>query len=151
MRRIAMGGLWAAVLFTSASCSLYELPETGPAREEVFEQARRVILERYPMATAIVNSNLVVAVTPATMEGGVLGKRQITVWIERNYTGAWEPRVQVTHHVDTAEPPLESQPDSPVPVLAHPVVWRDWKPLTFLPYEAEELQQRILEALYEIG
>jgi hypothetical protein len=128
-------------------CRLYDLPETGPAEESVFAAAEQVILSHYPMATATRRSNAVLALTPVRMDGGYPSRTQITVHVAQNYTGAWEPRVRVTRHVDVAEPPLDANPDSDAPGNAHPVVRTHWKPLVHLDYEAERLRDEILAAL----
>ncbi|MCZ6793558.1 MAG: hypothetical protein O7J95_08095 [Planctomycetota bacterium] len=139
----------AALLVTG--CELYEIPENGPGRQAVFEAARRVMLERYPQAMPVERSGLILLVTPVEMDGAYASRKKITVYVARNYTGAWEPRVRVEKHIEIEEPFLASDPDGESPGDANPAVARRWKPLMFLPMEEKALTDRILQDLGSVG
>lgn len=123
------------------------LPQTGPGVDEVFAAAKQVIQDQYPMSAPVTRSNVIVAVSNGELDGSYKTRRQITVRLRRNYTGAWDPQVRVVKHVETSEPRLAADPESPDPGHAHPVGFRKWTPLQHMTYEEQELRERILKAL----
>lgn len=151
MHRLLVPLSFAFALAVSSGCQLYQPPETGPGEEVVFEAARQVIAERYPNATPVRKSNLVLALTPVEMDGGHKSRKQITVQVHRNYLGAWEPKVRVVKHIEVGEPPLEADPEAETPRGAGITAQHDWQPLVHLPIEANGLRQAILEAVGSVS
>lgn len=122
----------------------YQLPETRPGKDEVFQAAESVILERYPMAVPIRDSQMLLARTPVEMEAAYLSCLQITVHVTQNFTGAWEPTVRVAKYIETGEPPLGGDPQADTPAEAHLVARNEWTPLAYMQAEAVAIQKEIL-------
>jgi hypothetical protein len=133
----------SALVLTLGGCSLYDLPDTPPGRDQVFAAAQAVIQERYPMSTAVKKSDHLFALTPVEVMGGSKARRKISVWVKQNYTGAWEPAVRVVLQEEYAQPPFEGDPSSVHPDAAMPVVKERWRPLEYLPVEEQELTEAI--------
>jgi hypothetical protein len=143
-RSILLSGLICVVL----GCQLYSLPETGPKRSQVVDAARTVIEQRYPLSAASQKGDLLLALTPVEVEGLYKTRKQISVSIRRNYTGAWDLMVRVVKHVEVSEPvAFGVDPESENLSLAKPVGTQRWQPLQNLPVEEAALKDEILDKL----
>jgi hypothetical protein len=131
----------------STGWGMTDLPDTYPPKEAVFEAAREVIQQRYPMSSASAEHGQVFALTPVTMDGTYKSRKQISVLALRNFTGAYEPVVRVRQLVEVAQPPLKSDPESGNLVQAKPLAFNKWQALDFLPFEEQEIYDAILAKL----
>jgi hypothetical protein len=146
------GGCFLSLAFLG--CQAYELPRTGPSQTAVLEAAKSVIQERYPMSAASErpeNGAFVTAVTLPAMDGGLLTRKQISVIMRQNYTGAWEPVVTVRQYMNVATPSLEGDPGNTSPALAVPLDEHRWRSMGYLEYEQDELTQAIFQKLNAAG
>ena len=130
---------------------LYHVPGHGPHERAVFDSARRVMLQRYPLARPVEKSGMILVLTPVEMEGTYPSRKKITVQVTRNFVGVWEPRVRVEKHVEIGEPLLTSDIDSDLIGRADPAVIRNWKPLMYLPLEEQAITDEILSDLRSAG
>ena len=132
-------------------CSVNELPTTGAPRNAVLDATREAIAEQYSdMNIASADLGYVLALSPPAIEGATTTKRQISVRLVQNYTGAYEPIVRVRHYFDIATPSMEGDPAAH-PISASPFADHEWKPMGFLPHEEEALRAAIREKLAAMG
>lgn len=147
-----MRGLaWLSILvpiLAATGCRLYDLPsnppDTPPGRDQVFEAARAVIHEHYPMSVPVEKSNLILARTPVKLMGGAKTYRTVSVYLQRNRTGAWEPRVRVVLYQEVAEPGPAVEHTTESPYGGQPIGIEKWQPLQNLPLEEQRLSEEIL-------
>lgn len=127
------------------------LPDTRPHQAEVLQAAREVIAERYPQSTASEKAGYVIALSPVSMDGTWKTKKQISVVLVRNYTGAYEPVVRVWKLVESGSPAITNNPDAPGTSYsitdANPFATNEWTPLDYLPFEEQEIYDAILAKL----
>ena len=141
----------AVTALALSSCSLYQLPDTGPNDDAVFAAAQQVILDRFPNSAPLRRSNLIVAKSAMAMDGASKSMMQITVQIQRSYTGAWEPQVRVVKHIEVGEPVLSADPQGLYPGRANPIATHHWKPLTNMPVLESRLRDEILKAIAAVA
>jgi len=127
------------------------LPDTRPHQSEVLQAAKEVIAERYPQSTASEKAGYVIALSPVSMDGTWKTKKQISVVLVRNYTGAYEPVVRVWKLVESGSPTIANNPDAPgysyMITEATPFATNEWTPLDYLPFEEQEIYDAILAKL----
>jgi hypothetical protein len=127
------------------------LPSTGPQQSEVLQAAKEVIAERYPQSTASEKAGYVIALSPVSMDGTWKTKKQISVVLVRNYTGAYEPVVRVWKLVESGSPTIANNPEAPGYSYqitdATPFATNEWTPLDYLPFEEQEIYDAILAKL----
>ena len=145
--RASAGGLALGVL-ALAGCVGYDYPETPPHRDDVFAAAREVLEERYPMSSSTEGREQLFASTGVDLEGNSRSRKQISVYISRNWTGAYEPTVSVVQYIEWSEPPLRlGDPGSDLPARTslHPA--SRWRPLQRLPMEEKAIYDAIMGKL----
>ena len=151
--RLPAAVLLPAALATSlaAGCAArYNVRPTDPTRAAVLAAVSEVIQERYPMSRTHTTDGYVLAVTPAKLEGATRTKRSISVMVEQNYTGAYEPFVRVRHDVDVATP-IVGEVSSTNPVKASPFGRERWRPMGHLELEEDALATAILSRIEGMG
>jgi hypothetical protein len=131
----------------SSGWGLTNLPDTQPDFERAMAAARAVVQDRYPMSGASDQGGFLVALTPVVMDGGSKTRKEISVFLRRNFTGAYDPVVRIRKFVDVATPELRANPESANAARAMPVVDNEWHALDYLPYEEQELYDAILEKI----
>ncbi len=137
----------------SQGWGLVDLPDTPPARKDVLTAARSAIAEAYPHSATSCSpdSGFVIAVTPVEMTGGSKTRKQISVMVLRNFTGAYEPVVRVRQFVEVGSPGVRANPESGNAVYAVPLANNEWHTLDYLPYEEQALYDTIMKKLEEAG
>ncbi len=145
--RVSAGvALMALSAFTG--CVGYDYPDTAPGKDAVFNAAREVLRERYPMSSSSERSRLVYALTPVGLEGNSKSRKQIAVTVWRNFTGAYEPRVSVTQYVEWTEPSIgRGNPGSDSPSESVVIGSPRWRPLQRLPLEEHAIYEAIMGKL----
>lgn len=141
------GGIALGVL-ALVGCVGYDYPETPPHRDEVFAAARQVLQERYPMSSSTEGQEQLFALTGVDLEGTSRSRKQISVYVSRNWTGAYEPTVSVVQYIEWSEPPHAlSDPGSDLPARTslHPP--SRWRPLQRLPMEEKAIYDAIMGKL----
>ena len=120
-------------------------PETGPGQAAILDATQAVLKERYPDSTGYAGRYAqVYSITPIGMEGGSRSRKQISVAVRQNFTGAYEPLVSVTQYFDNSTAPLTGDPNSPL-TSSNPVFPGDrWSPLTRLPMEEVAIYRAIM-------
>ncbi len=146
--RSLVGILGAAGLFVSGC---YNLPEPKVTEHAVFQAAREVIEGRYPQTAASENNGFLVALTPVKIEGSSKTRKQISVLVQRNYTGNYEPVVKVRRVVEVGTPYLGSNPETADLGAAAPLATNEWRTLDDLPYEEEDITSAIWKKLEPKG
>lgn len=145
--------LWIVAL-VSATLSCSSLPNTPPSRAAVFEAAKEVISERYPLSAPSERGGFVYALTPVELTANSPTRKQISVIVQRNFTGAYDPIVKVRLYADVGTPSLTGNPDSPNSAFypdANPLALPGWQVLDYLPYEEQEIHDGILKKLQGKG
>jgi len=127
------------------------LPETPPTQEMLLGAAKAAIAERYPMYAVSERSGFVYALSPVTLEGASKARRQISVVLLRNFTGAYEPVVRVRQYVEVGSPAGKADPGSGNTGLAKPLAADEWLPLDYLPYEEQQIYEAIFKKLAQQG
>ena len=148
--RSQLGGLGALMVFLGCQ----QLPETPPPRAAVFEAAKEVLSERYPTSAASERNGFLYAVTPVELTGNSRTRKQISVIVRRNFTGGYDPIVEVRQYADVGTPSMRGNPDSPNAVFypdANPLALPDWQVLDYLHYEGQEIYEAILQKLKPKG
>jgi hypothetical protein len=133
-----------------ALAACMNLPQTGPQEADVLRAAREVIAERYPQSTASEKAGYVIALSPVTLDGAWKTKKQISVVLVRNYTGAYEPVVRVRKLV-ASNSPVATNPEaaaySYTITEAVPFAMNEWTLMDDLPLEEQEIYDAILAKL----
>lgn len=138
-----------AVAFVSG-CTTF--PDTGPGREAVLEAAQSVLKERYPNATGFAGRyGQLYAVTPIGMEGAARSRKQISVAVRQNFTGAYEPMVSVVQYFDDSSGPLAGDPNSQSTVRNPLFRMPRWRPLSALPMEEVAVYEAIMTRVQPTG
>lgn len=141
-------GLALAAVLSVAGCAGYDYPDTPPQKDEVFAAAREVLQERYPMSSASEGHAQLFALTPVDLEGNSRSRKQISIYVSRNWTGAYEPTVAVTQYIEWAEPPVQlSDPGSDLPARTSIHPSSRWRPLQRLPMEEKSIYDAIMGRL----
>jgi hypothetical protein len=126
-------------------------PDTPPRQNELFQAAREVIAERYPMSATSEKAGYLIAMSPVRMDGTWKTRKQISVLLVRNYTGAHDPVVRVWTLVDRGEPTIPNDPEAPgysyTITDARPFAKNEWTPLVNLPHEEQEIYDAIIAKL----
>jgi hypothetical protein len=146
MRAGVIGFAGAAALASLLASCAYNLPQNGPGKTEVLDRALEVVAQRYPRAVKVQGSDHVVALAPVETFGGTRARRQIKVWVRQNYTGAWEPIVQVSLNAQVGEPAMGGfDPEDEYPTMARPLVHREsWHTLQRQYAEEQEIYDEIV-------
>jgi len=149
---VALGLATTGACFSGCSTPPYkfQLPPQGPARQDVLETASDVVRERYPMSTVSMDGGYLLAVTSPQMEGGARTMRRISVLVEQNYTGHFQPLVRVQHDVDVATPTV-AEVDATHPLKASPFGKSRWRVMGYLEHEEVALTRAILDKLSAQG
>ena len=113
----------------------------------VFDAAKAVISSKYPMSQCSERKGFLVALTPTELEGATRTRKQISVLIWRNFTGAYEPVVKVRQYVQMESPYTKADPGSGNAALAKPLGRTEWQFLDDRPYEEQEIYEAILKAV----
>ncbi len=146
VRALGVGALGVVAL---VGCSIdYDSPDTAPRKDEVFAAARDVLEQRYPMSSSTEKYEQLFALTGVDLEGNSRSRKQISIYVSRNWIGAYEPTVAVMQYVEWSEPPLRlSDPgsDSPARTSLHPS--SRWRPLQRLPMEEKAIYDAIMGKL----
>ena len=151
VRALGVGALGVGALGVVAlvGCSIdYDYPDTAPRKDEVFAAARDVLQQRYPMSSSTEKYEQLFALTGVDLEGNSRSRKQISIYVSRNWIGAYEPTVAVMQYVEWSEPPLRlSDPgsDSPARTSLHPS--SRWRPLQRLPMEEKAIYDAIMGKL----
>lgn len=144
----SLGG-GALLVFALVACSIdYDYPDTAPRKDEVFAAARDVLELRYPMSSSTERYEQLFALTGVDLEGNSRSRKQITIYVSRNWIGAYEPTVAVVQYIEWSEPPHRlSNPgsDSPARMSLHPS--SRWRPLQRLPMEEKAIYDEIMSKL----
>ena len=142
-------GVVALGVFALLGCSIdYDYPDTAPRKDEVFAAARQVLEERYPMSSSTETYAQLFALTGVDLEGNSRSRKQISVYVSPNWTGAYEPTVAVVQYIEWSEPPHRlSDPGSDLPARTslHPA--SRWRPLQRLPMEEKAIFDAIMGKL----
>lgn len=142
-------GVSALGVFALVGCSIgYDYPDTAPRKGEVLAAARDVLAQRYPMSSSNETYGQLFALTGVDLEGNSRSRKQISIYVSRNWIGAYEPTVAVVQYVEWSEPPLRrSDPgsDSPARTSLHPA--SRWRPLQRLPMEEKAIYDAIMGKL----
>lgn len=124
---------------------LSPLPATPPAYDQVFQAAKSVVQERYPMSAVSEEAGFIVALTPVRMDGGSKTRKEISVLVRRNFTGAYDPVVRVRQFVEIGSPTLSANPETANAAWAAPLAGNEWHAVDYLPYEEQALYDAILQ------
>ena len=142
-------GVCALSLFAFVGCSIdYDYPDTAPRKDEVFAAARDVLAQRYPMSSSTERYEQLFALTGVDLEGNSRSRKQISVYVSRNWIGAYEPTVAVVQYIEWSEPPhglSDPGSDSPARTSLHPA--SRWRPLQRLPMEEKAIYDAIMGKL----
>lgn len=130
---------------------LTHFPPTAPGYEQVLDAVQQVISERYPMSAVSREVGFVVALTPVRMDGGSKTRKEISVLVRKNFTGAYDPVVRVRQFVEVGMPSLDSDPETANIGRAAPLARNEWQALDYLPYEEQALYDAILERISSPG
>lgn len=140
--------LVAAAVLSVVGCVSYDYPDTTPNKEQVFAAAREVLHDRYPMSSASEGDAQLFAMTGVDLEGNSRSRKQISIYVSRNWTGAYEPTVSVTQYVEWAEPPVRlADPGSDRPASTSLFPPSRWRPLQRLPMEEKSIYDAIMGRL----
>jgi hypothetical protein len=113
-----------------------------------------VINERYPMSALSERGGFLYATTPVELTANSRTQKQISVIVQRNFTGAYIPIVAVRLYSDVGTPSFRGNPDSPNTAFypdANPLALPEWQALDYLPYEGQEVYEAILKRLQGKG
>ncbi len=142
-------GVCALSVFAFVGCSIdYDYPDTAPRKDEVFAAARDVLAQRYPMSSSTERYEQLFALTGVDLEGNSRSRKQISVYVSRNWIGAYEPTVAVVQYIEWSEPPHglgDPGSDSPARTSLHPA--SRWRPLQRLPMEEKAIYDAIMGKL----
>ena len=129
-------------------CVGYDYPDTAPHKDQVFAAAREVLQERYPMSSSTEKYSQLFALTGIDLEGTSKSRKQISIYVSRNWIGAYEPTVSVMQFVEWSEAPLRvSDPGSDLPARTSLLPESRWHPLQRLPMEEKALYDAIMGKL----
>ena len=139
----------AAGLTGCGSAALIDPPKTAPGRTAVFEAARAVLSETYPMSSATERYGQLYATTGVQVEGATRTRREIAIAVRQHFTGAFEPQIAVTHYVETSHPPITNDPTS-LRTSKNQVFTADrWRPIQRLPLEEQQLYEDIMKRVVQ--
>jgi hypothetical protein len=128
---------------------VYPPAKPGRQHENVLGAVEAVVKERYPMAATFPKSDSVLAITSPKMMGVDRTRKQVHVWVRRNYTGNWDADVSVrlvTQVNDTRGGTHD--PGSPYVTNSRPMATSPrWHTLQHLTGEEQELHAAILARL----
>lgn len=96
------------------------------------------------MSAVSEQAGFVVAVTPVRMDGGSKTRKEISVLVRRNFTGAYDPVVRVRQFVEIGSPTVSASPETANAAWAVPVAGNEWHAIDYLPYEEQALYDAIL-------
>lgn len=137
------------LLFLGLGC--YTVPEGKVPLDAALSAAREVLTERYPMSWATLKDDVLVAVTPMEVEGATKVRKQISIIMQRNYTGNYEPIVRVRKSFDVGAPYYRPNPETDNLALAAPVAAPEWRHYDDMLLEEQALYDAILQKLQPRG
>ncbi len=142
----------AAVLSMVAATGCQStLPETAPHRDQVFAAAREVLSQRYAMSSSTERYAQLYALTEVELNGTAKSRKQISIAVRPNFTGAFEPRVTVTEYVEWGQPPHSGDPGTVYQSRNQFMGVERWKPLQRLPLEEQAIAREILDKVRPQG
>ena len=143
---------WIAVpvLLAAVGCQVV-YPDARPGRrhDNVLGAVEAVVKERYPMAATYPKSHSVVALTSPKLLGVDRTRKQVHVWVRRNYTGNWDADVSVRLVIQVNEPHSGAHdPGSPYVTISRPLSTSPrWRTLQHMTGEEQELHAAVLARL----
>ena len=139
----------AGLVVLSVGCQAYPEAQPKRGRDNVLGAVEEVVKARYPMSATYQKSDSVLALGPVEMLGTTRARRQVHVWVRRNYTGNWDADVSVRLVAQVNEPLAGvSDPSSPYLTISRPVsTVPEWRALSHLTGEEQELYAAVLARL----
>ena len=145
LRPVALG----ALSVIAAGC--LNLPEPKVSQSSVVAAAKAVIADRYPMHSVSEQDGVVLALSPVTLEGSSRMRRQISVYVKRNYTGSYDADVSVRTWMAMEQSHTTGDPESPSPVDARPLAATKWQFVDSRPLDEQEIYEAIHKQLQPKG
>src|SRR5262245_52276489 len=102
--------------FSVIAAGCLNLPEPKVTQSSVVAAAKAVIADRYPMHAVSEQDGVVLALSPVGLEGSSRTRKQISVYVKRNYTGSFDADVSVRTWVAMEKKHTTGDPESPSPV-----------------------------------
>jgi len=147
--RAFLGCSIAIVLASQFGCQAYPKAPPGRDRENVLGAVEEIVKARYPMAATFPKSDSVLALEQVHWLGNSRARKQVHVWVRRNYTGQWDADVSVRLVAQVHEPLSGvSDPASPYVTISRPMgSVPEWQTLQHLSGEEQELYEAVLARL----